>query len=57
MAEVWSGEVPDRCRSCNRKLNDVFYDAKMIVCEGFMQMQVCERCFENGRMLGRAERE
>ena len=55
MVEVWSGKAPDRCRSCNKKLDKAFYDAKIWVCEGFIQMQVCESCFENSRMLGRGE--
>ena len=53
MATVWSGKVPDRCGECYRKIDKVFYDAKIAACEGFRQMQVCEACFERSKMLGR----
>lgn len=53
MSVVWSEKTPDRCRDCNRKIDKVFYDARIAACEGFMHMQVCEACFERSRMLGR----
>ncbi|MFB3763674.1 MAG: hypothetical protein ACE14P_00330 [Methanotrichaceae archaeon] len=53
MAEIWSGKAPDRCGECNRKIDNVFYNAKIAACEGFRQMQVCEACFERSKMLGR----
>lgn len=53
MAAIWNGKAPDRCAECNRKIDKVFYDAKIAACEGFRQLQVCEACFERSIMLGR----
>jgi len=55
MSNIWSGKAPDRCNSCYRKIENVFYDAKIWACEGFSRQQVCEACFKRNSMLGRAE--